>query len=81
MNQERSQQFMQKVVGDGGTAMAAALVLSGGKAGLFKAMAGAPGLGACWGPTRARALALAAGFESFVALPIRSPALAFYEVR
>ncbi len=42
---------------------------------------GGPGLGACWGPTKARALALAAGFESFVALPIRSPAMAFYEVR
>ncbi len=38
MNKERSQQFMQKVVGDVGTAMAAALVLTGDKAGLFKAM-------------------------------------------
>ena len=57
MNQERSQQFMQKVVGDVGTAIAAALVLSGDKAGLFKAMAGAgPGriLGADYG-TRAGA--------------------------
>ncbi len=42
---------------------------------------GGPGLGACWGPTRARDLVLAAGFGSFVALPIRSPAMAFYEVR
>ena len=39
MNKERSQ-FMQKVVGDVGTVMAAALVLSGDKTGLFKAMAG-----------------------------------------
>ena len=39
MNKERSQQFMQKVVGDVGTAMAAALVLSGDKTALFKAMA------------------------------------------
>jgi len=42
---------------------------------------GGPGLGACWGPTRARELAMAAGFASFAALPIRSPAMAFYEVR
>ena len=42
---------------------------------------GGPGLGACWGPARARAMALAAGFTSYIALPIRSPAMAFYEVR
>ena len=42
---------------------------------------GGPGLGACWGPARARALATQAGFGSFQALAIRSPALAFYELR
>ena len=42
---------------------------------------GGPGLGACWGPTRARALAREAGFESFEELPIRSPAMAFYALR
>lgn len=42
---------------------------------------GGPGLGACWGPTRARELATEAGFTRFNALPIRSPALAFYELR
>ena len=42
---------------------------------------GGPGLGACWGPAKARALALAAGFSHFVELPIRSPAMAFYEIR
>lgn len=41
---------------------------------------GGPGLGACWGPQRARDLAREAGFEQFEALPIRSPALAFYEL-
>lgn len=42
---------------------------------------GGPGLGACWGPSKARALALEAGFTHFAALPIRSPAMAFYEIR
>jgi 2-polyprenyl-3-methyl-5-hydroxy-6-metoxy-1,4-benzoquinol methylase len=42
---------------------------------------GGPGLGACWGPARARALAQEAGFTHFEALPIRSPALAFYALR
>lgn len=46
MNKERSRQFMQKVVGDVGTAMAAALVFVGDHAGLFEAMAGAGPLGA-----------------------------------
>lgn len=42
---------------------------------------GGPGLGACWGPKRAEELARQAGFTSFTLLPIRSPALAFYELR
>jgi ubiquinone/menaquinone biosynthesis C-methylase UbiE len=42
---------------------------------------GGPGLGACWGPARAAARARDAGFGHFQALPIRSPALAFYEAR
>ena len=42
---------------------------------------GGPGLGACWGPAKARAMVLAAGFGHFAPLPIRSPAMAFYEVR
>ena len=42
---------------------------------------GGDGLGACWGPRRARALAERAGFSSFNLLPVRSPALAFYELR
>lgn len=42
---------------------------------------GGPGLGACWGPARAQALARSAGFTHFAALPIRSPAMAFYELR
>ncbi len=42
---------------------------------------GGEGLGACWGPARARRLAEQAGFSRFDALPIRSPALAFYAVR
>ena len=41
---------------------------------------GGPGLGACWGPAKARALVLAAGFSHFVELPIRSPVMAFYEI-
>jgi 2-polyprenyl-3-methyl-5-hydroxy-6-metoxy-1,4-benzoquinol methylase len=39
---------------------------------------GGPGLGACWGPARARELAMAAGFGGFQALPGRSPVMAFY---
>lgn len=42
---------------------------------------GGPGLGACWGPTRARELAREAGFGHFEALPVRSPVLAFYELK
>jgi SAM-dependent methyltransferase len=42
---------------------------------------GGPGLGACWGPQRAQELAENAGFSSFTTLPIRTPALAFYELR
>lgn len=39
---------------------------------------GGPGLGACWGEGRARAMAHDAGFTSFDRLEIRSPAMAFY---
>lgn len=42
---------------------------------------GGPGLGACWGESRARLMAHEAGFGSFTPLPIRSPAQAFYELR
>lgn len=42
---------------------------------------GGPGLGACWGPAQARALAQAAGFGHFEILPVRSPVLAFYALR
>lgn len=42
---------------------------------------GGPGLGACWGPAKAREIAERAGFGSFETLPIRSPALAFYALR
>lgn len=42
---------------------------------------GGPGLGACWGPTRARELAREAGFGHFEVLPARSPILAFYELK
>lgn len=42
---------------------------------------GGPGLGACWGATRAKLMALDAGFSQFNALPIKSPVQAFYEVR
>ncbi|MEZ5659522.1 MAG: class I SAM-dependent methyltransferase [Burkholderiaceae bacterium] len=42
---------------------------------------GGPGLGACWGPGRARKLAQEAGFSRFDLLPIRSPAQAFYALR
>ena len=41
---------------------------------------GGPGLGACWGETRARLAAQEAGFGQFKALPIRSPVQAFYEM-
>ena len=41
---------------------------------------GGPGLGACWGPTRARLAAQEAGFSRFAALPIQSPVFAFYEL-
>lgn len=41
---------------------------------------GGPGLGACWGETRARLAAQEAGFARFKALPIRSPVQAFYEI-
>jgi 2-polyprenyl-3-methyl-5-hydroxy-6-metoxy-1,4-benzoquinol methylase len=57
MDKERSQRFMQKVVGDVGTAMAAALVLVGDQAGLFRAMAGA-------GPVSAQDLATRAGIHA-----------------
>lgn len=39
---------------------------------------GGPGLGACWGEGRARAMGRDAGFTSFERLDIRSPAMAFY---
>lgn len=39
---------------------------------------GGPGLGACWGEGRARAMAHDAGFTRFERLDIRSPAMAFY---
>jgi len=42
---------------------------------------GGPGLGACWGEGRARAMAREAGFTSFERLDIRSPAMAFYALR
>ena len=42
---------------------------------------GGPGLGACWGPGRARAMAMQSGFTHFNVLPVRSPAMAFYEIR
>lgn len=42
---------------------------------------GGPGLGACWGEGRARAMAHDAGFTRFERLDIRSPALAFYALR
>jgi SAM-dependent methyltransferase len=41
---------------------------------------GGPGLGACWGETRARLAVLDAGFTRFAALPIKSPVQAFYEI-
>lgn len=42
---------------------------------------GGPGLGACWGETRARLAAQEAGFSSFAVLPIKSPVHAFYQLR
>ncbi|MBE7417597.1 MAG: methyltransferase domain-containing protein [Ideonella sp.] len=42
---------------------------------------GGPGLGACWGEARARALADEAGFGAFERLDVRSPAMAFYALR
>jgi SAM-dependent methyltransferase len=42
---------------------------------------GGPGLGACWGETRARRLAEDAGFADFDRLDVRSPAMAFYALR
>lgn len=42
---------------------------------------GGPGLGACWGERRARALAADAGFAHFERLDIRNPAMAFYALR
>lgn len=42
---------------------------------------GGPALGACWGEAKVRLLAREAGFGSFEALPIRSPAQAFYALR
>jgi 2-polyprenyl-3-methyl-5-hydroxy-6-metoxy-1,4-benzoquinol methylase len=42
---------------------------------------GGPGLGACWGEARARAMARAAGFGHFERLEVRSPAMAFYALR
>lgn len=41
---------------------------------------GGPGLGACWGETRARLAAQEAGFSRFAMLPIKSPVHAFYEI-
>lgn len=54
MDKQKSTQFMLKLVGDVGTALAAALLLVGDHSGLFKAMAGA-------GPLSAEALASRAG--------------------
>ena len=42
---------------------------------------GGPGLGACWGESRARAIATQAGFRRFERLEIRSPVMAFYALR
>ncbi len=54
MDKQRSQQFMQTLVGDLGTALAAVLVSVGDEAGLFRAMAGA-------GPLRPQVLAERSG--------------------
>jgi 2-polyprenyl-3-methyl-5-hydroxy-6-metoxy-1,4-benzoquinol methylase len=42
---------------------------------------GGSGLGACWGPGRAKQMALDAGFGRFETLSVRSPAMAFYALR
>jgi SAM-dependent methyltransferase len=42
---------------------------------------GGPGLGACWGESRARELAGQAGFDRFERLGIRSPVMSFYALR
>jgi 2-polyprenyl-3-methyl-5-hydroxy-6-metoxy-1,4-benzoquinol methylase len=42
---------------------------------------GGPGLGACWGKSRARELAAEAGFLRFDRLDIRSPVMRFYALR
>ncbi|MFO1217570.1 MAG: methyltransferase domain-containing protein [Burkholderiaceae bacterium] len=42
---------------------------------------GGPGLGACWGESRARRLAAQAGFGTFERLDVRSPVMAFYALR
>ena len=42
---------------------------------------GGPGLGACWGESRARRLAERAGFGEFHRLDVRSPAMAFFALR
>ncbi|MFM1987148.1 MAG: putative methyltransferase YcgJ [Pseudomonadota bacterium] len=42
---------------------------------------GGPALGACWGPAAAARRARDAGFGRFMPLPVRSPALAFYEAK
>lgn len=57
MDKQKSTQFMMKVVGDIGTALAAGLLLVGDRCGLFKAMAGA-------GPLSCTALAARAGVSS-----------------
>lgn len=54
MDRQRSQQFMQKMVGDIATALATSLVLVGERSGLFAAMAGA-------GPLTSDALAARSG--------------------
>jgi 2-polyprenyl-3-methyl-5-hydroxy-6-metoxy-1,4-benzoquinol methylase len=41
---------------------------------------GGPGLGACWGETRARLAVQEAGFGRFQVLPIKSAVHAFYEI-
>jgi ubiquinone/menaquinone biosynthesis C-methylase UbiE len=41
---------------------------------------GGPGLGACWGESRARAMAKRAGFGRFERLDIKTAGLAFYEL-
>ena len=54
MDKQKSTQFMLKLVGDVGTALAAGLLFVGDQSGLFKAMAGA-------GPLSAQALAARSG--------------------